>query len=189
MNITQERVEEIREEAERIIAQVSGLMFESANELEVVFASTYGGRYRVQHDVVYDRYTGMERKRTYCELVADRHIYCDTIKKLQALLQESDPTTVSEIRCRVAELEARLDEEVAQFSRVFKDNERLSKRNKELEEQLQGSVSQPDHEQKMAEWRTSYDQITKQRDKARKESAQNMKWFHIEYAKNAEAGR
>jgi len=124
---------------------------------------------------------------------------CEAVRNISAELSKRSTAKPSyeELVERVAELEQELKScetkyrgRMQELQQVREDYTNCSsvygQKIEKLQEQLDGAVSEADHEAEMRNNRELLAIITKQRDDCNAQAKQYLSWFHREYAKNAE---
>lgn len=112
-----------------------------------------------------------------------RREFVECLPAVAALLPPPEPT-IESLQKRVDELEGELED---MHSAAITGQGRinyLDDKVKELQDLLDKSVSEVDHEREMQKWEQSHETLIKQRDDARKLAEQFKQWFYREYAKN-----
>jgi hypothetical protein len=187
MDITQERVEPAKsiEEQVRKIAGHACLTVHYIYEDEV---SLYDDDEQFWITATHVIHGDIEQ--TLSEYITSGGVYNLSFPAIAALLKPiKDSQPDQDWYAKYLEIKQHYEDLKTNYQRLDETYTQAIQRVKELEEQLQGCVSQEDYEKQSEHWSSAFHETCQERNEAQKQRDQYKQWFETEYAKNAEAGR
>lgn len=185
--------EQTLEEKVREILEPLGFTITYVHEDEVSFCNDWHQCWITADRISYNLPNGGNVEKTLSEYVQGNGNYQQQFKSIAALLSESTKPEleqrnkdqrklVERYQADYLKIKQQYDDQTTDRQRDAEHIVSLRNRIKELESQLQGSVSEEDHEREISQWETAFEAERKTRMDQTRLATQYREWFEEAHA-------